>query len=46
LSADIRSTAAAPSEICEALPAVTFPSGLKAGFKPASASKFVSGRMP
>ena len=31
-SADISSTAAAPSEICEALPAVILPSGLNAGF--------------
>ena len=45
-SADISSTAAAPSEICEALPAVILPSGLNAGFSCESASRFVSGRMP
>ncbi len=42
----ISSTAAAPSEICDALPAVTTPSGLNAGFNAASASSVVSGRMP
>ena len=46
LSADISSTAAAPSEICEALPAVTLPSGLNAGLSAASASRLESGRMP
>ena len=45
-SALISSTAAAPSEICDELPAVTLPSCLKAGLRPASASRFVSGRMP
>jgi hypothetical protein len=42
----INSTAAAPSEICEALPAVTLPSSLKAGFSSASFSSDVPGRMP
>ena len=45
-SADISSTEAAPSEICEALPAVILPSGLNAGLRPASVSMLVSGRMP
>ena len=45
-SAVISSTAAAPSEICDELPAVTRPSGLNAGLSPASASSVVSGRMP
>ena len=45
-SALISSTEAAPSEICEALPAVTLPSGLKAGLRAASASRLLSGRMP
>ncbi len=40
------STAAAPSEICDELPAVTLPSSLKAGFSAASFSSVVSGRMP
>ncbi len=40
------STAAAPSEICEELPAVILPSSLKAGFSCDSVSMFVSGRMP
>ena len=42
----ISSTAAAPSEICDELPAVTLPSSLKAGFSAASFSSVVSGRMP
>ena len=46
LSADISSTAAAPSEICEALPAVILPSGLNAGLSCESFSSVVSGRMP
>ena len=45
-SRDISSTAAAPSEICDELPAVILPSSLKAGFSSASASSVVSGRMP
>ena len=40
------STAAAPSLICEELPAVTLPSGLKAGFRLARTSAVVSGRIP
>jgi hypothetical protein len=40
------SRAAAPSLICEELPAVTFPSGLKAGFRVASFSTLESGRTP
>ena len=46
LSADIKSTAAAPSEICDELPAVILPSGLNAGLSWARASRLVSGRMP
>ena len=44
----ISSTAAAPSETCEELPAVTLPSSLKAGFSEASFSALPSsgGRMP
>ena len=38
----IRSTAAAPSEICEELPAVIFPFSLNAGFSSGSASRVVS----
>ena len=45
-SADISSTAAAPSEICEAFPAVIFPSSLNADFNCESDSRLVSGRMP
>ena len=45
-SRDISSTAAAPSEICELLPAVILPSSLKTGLSAASASSVVSGRMP
>jgi len=40
------SRAAAPSLICDELPAVTFPSGLKAGFSVASFSTLESGRTP
>src|SRR5438105_305404 len=40
------SRAAAPSLIWEELPAVTFPSGLKAGFSVASFSTLESGRTP
>ena len=40
------STAAAPSVICDELPAVITPSGLNAGFSVASFSTFESGRMP
>src|SRR3954453_6430180 len=46
LSALISSTAAAPSEICEALPAVIFPSSLKTVLSCESDSRLVSGRMP
>ncbi len=42
----ISSTAAAPSEICDALPAVIFPSGLKAGLSWLRPSSDVPGRMP
>ena len=45
-SADVTTTAAAPSEICEAVPAVIVPSVLKAGLSLASASAVVPGRMP
>jgi hypothetical protein len=38
--------AAAPSEICDELPAVTTPSGLNAGCRPASFSIDVSKRIP
>src|SRR6266550_4318210 len=38
------STAAAPSQICDEFPAVTFPSGRNAGFSAASASAEVSRR--
>ncbi len=41
-SALVTTTAAPPSEICEALPAVTVPSGVKAGRSFASASTVVS----
>src|SRR5690606_41307453 len=40
------STAEAPSEICDELPAVTLPSSLKAGLRLASVSAVVPGRMP
>ncbi len=46
LASDMISIAAAPSEICDELPAVTTPSGLKAGCRPASFSMLVSCRMP
>ncbi len=39
-------TAAAPSLICDELPAVTTPSGLNAGFSAARRAAVVSGRMP
>ena len=39
-------TAAAPSETCEELPAVTLPSSLNTVFSCDSASRLVSGRMP
>ena len=42
----VTSTAAAPSVICDELPAVITPSGLNAGFSAASRSGDVSGRMP
>ena len=45
-SRDISSTAAAPSEICDELPAVMRPSGLNAGLSWESFSSVVSGRMP
>ena len=45
-SADITTTAAAPSEICEAVPAVIVPSFPKAGRSLARASTVVPGRMP
>ena len=45
-SRDISITAAAPSDTCEALPAVIFPSSLKAGLRPASVSTDVPGRIP
>ncbi len=40
------STAAAPSEICDDVPAVTVPVSEKAGFNPANFSSEVSRRMP
>ena len=43
---DVTTTAAAPSEICEALPAVIVPSFLNAGLSAASASAVVPGRIP
>ena len=42
LARDITTAAAAPSDICEALPAVTMPSAAKAGFSFASAAASVS----
>ena len=45
-SRDMSSTAAAPSEICDELPAVMRPSSLNTGLSEASASSEVSGRMP
>ena len=45
-SADITTTAAAPSEIWEEVPAVIVPSRPKAGLSLASASTVVPGRMP
>ena len=43
-ASDVTSTAAAPSQICDELPAVTFPSGRNAGLSDASASAEVSRR--
>ena len=43
---DATITAAAPSEICEALPAVTVPSDSKTGLSLASFSTEVSARKP
>src|SRR6266852_1707177 len=45
-SSDMTTTAAAPSEICEALPAVIVPSFLKAGASLPSDSAVVPGRIP
>ena len=45
-SALISRTAAAPSEICDELPAVITPSGLNTVLSWLSASRLVSGRMP
>ena len=45
-SAVITSSAAAPSEICDELPAWITPSSWKAGFRPASFSAVVPRRMP
>ena len=42
----VTSSAPAPSEICEALPAVTVPPSSNAGFSPASTAAVVPGRMP
>ena len=42
----ITTSAAAPSEICDALPAVTVPSSVNAGRRPANPSTVVSARMP
>ena len=42
----VTTTAAAPSEICDALPAVTVPSCVNAGFSAASDSTLVSGLIP
>ena len=46
VSREASSTAAAPSEICDELPAVITPSSLKAGFSSARLSAVVPGRMP
>ena len=46
LSSLMISTAAAPSEICDEVPAVTVPVSEKAGRRPASFSNDVSRRMP
>jgi hypothetical protein len=46
LSALMSMTAAAPSEICDEVPAVIRPSALNTGSSRASASSVVSGRMP
>ena len=45
-ASETTSTAAAPSVICEALPAVTVPPSLKAGLSWASPSAVVSRRIP
>jgi hypothetical protein len=45
-SRDITTVAAAPSDICDELPAVTIPPSAKAGFSLASASAVVSRRGP
>src|ERR1700681_182231 len=45
-SNDIRRIAAAPSVICELLPACMIPSGLNDGWSAASVAVVVSGRMP
>ena len=44
-SRDMRIVAEAPSESCDAFPAVTVPSSLKDGFSLASPSSVVSGRL-
>ena len=46
LAADMTTTAAPPSEICEALPAVMVPSLVKAGFSAPSDSAVVPGPHP
>ena len=46
LARDMTTTAAAPSEICEALPAVMVPSLRNAGFRRPSVSAVVPGRTP
>ena len=46
LSTDITTTAAPPSDICEALPAVMVPSLSNAGFRALSDSAVVPGRTP
>ena len=46
LAADMTTVAAAPSEICEALPAVMVPSFANAGRRPPSDSTVVPGRTP
>ncbi|CNI50888.1 Uncharacterised protein [Mycobacterium tuberculosis] len=46
ISAVVTSSAAAPSEICEELPAWITPSSVNAGFSPASFSTLVPRRTP
>ncbi|MCY1519273.1 hypothetical protein D9M68_540230 [compost metagenome] len=46
MRSDTRTTAAAPSDICELLPAVTLPRAANTGFSRASASALLSGRGP